>query len=319
MSAIVGKVRAAALVAGLAAAISVAPAANAATTVKHVAGNFVGDGRDEIFEYRSGSGPDYLFAEFTKDSGRVQYVPYGFPVTGAYTPFAGDFDGDGHDELFLYGAGPSPDHIWDFVDVTTKTQIEVSQGSLYFPVVGDYNGDGIDDILWYAPGVVADEIWEFLPGGTFQHTVHPITLTGDYVALPGNFTGDGGDDVILYGRGDIADHLVDFEPGSFAYVISDFGPLTGDNHRPFTLDAYDDGWTDILFYNTAATADPLWNFTPPSGAIQKHNEQATGTFDTASGDFFGDGYDDVYWFGSTTSVIWDWAGGVNPVVRGFGV
>jgi hypothetical protein len=77
--------------------------------------------------------------------------------------------------------------------------------------------------------------------------------------------------------------------------------------------------TQVTFYNTAATADPLWNFTPPSGAIQKHNELATGTFDTASGDFFGDGYDDVYWFGSTTSVIWDWAGGVNPVVRGFGV
>ncbi len=298
---------------------TVGPPAEAATTVEHIAGNFVGDDRVEIFEYRPGSGADYLFANFTVESGHVLYSQFVFTLNLTYSPFAGDFDGDGHDELFWYGGGPNPDYLWKFTDVTTFTQFEIPQGSLYYAVPGDFDGDGADEILWYAPGTVADEIWKFAPGDLTEHTSHPITITGDYVPLRGNFTGDGAEDVILYGRGDIADHLFDFNPGSLTPSKTPFGPITGTDHQPITLDSRNDGWTDILFYRPATGNDPYWNFTPTG--IVKTDERADGTFDTVAGDFFGDGHDDIFWFGRN-SVVWDWhptATGLTVTQRPFGV
>jgi FG-GAP-like repeat len=293
--------------------------AGAATTVVHIAGNFVGDDRVEIFEYRAGTGADYLYANFSKETGSVTYNQYSFIVPGTYTPFSGDFDGDGHDELFWYGGGDGADHLWKFTDVTSFTQHEIPQGSLYFPVPGDFDGDGADEILWYAPGTVPDEIWDFAPGDVTRHTVQPITITGDYVALAGNFTGDGAEDVILYGRGDIADHLFDFDPGSLTPTRTPFGPLTGADHRPFTLDSRADGWTDVFFYQPGTDGDPYWNFT--AAGIQKTVERVDGTYDTATGDLFGDGNDDIFWFGRASSV-WDWhqtATGLTVTHRPFGV
>jgi hypothetical protein len=84
------------------------------------------------------------------------------------------------------------------------------------------------------------------------------------------------------------------------------------------LDAYGDGWTDILFFTPATTDDPLWNFTP-DGGIQKHNEHTSGDWQPVAGDFFGDGYDDIFWFGSASSLFWDWEGALHPVSRPFGV
>ena len=222
----------------------------------HIVGNFIGDGREEIFEYRAGSGADYLFAEFSKVSGAVTYTVYSFTLNLTYSPFAGDFDGDGYDELFWYGGGPNPDYLWKFTGPTDFNQMEVDADALAFPVVGDYTGDGAEDILWYSPGTVGDEIWEYNPG-SLVHTVHPISITGTYTPLSGNFSGDGADDVIFYGRGEIPDHRWDFNPGSLTPTKSGFGPLTGDHHRVLTLDKRNDGWTDLFFYNPGSAARPV--------------------------------------------------------------
>jgi hypothetical protein len=295
------------LAGGLLAGATALPApVGAATTVQHIAGNFVGDAREEIFEYRPGTGADFMFVDFRiNSSNRPDFQQISYVIPGSPAVFAGDFDGDGHDELFLYGGGTAPDYIWDFVDSTNYVQHPVTIGGLYYGVPGDYDGDGDKDILWYAPGQVADEIWEFLPGTGFPHTTHPIDITGDYVALPGRFTGDGADDVIFYGRGDIADHLFDFRPqGGFVPVKSPFGPITGEKHQPFTLDSRGDGWSDIFFYDPGTAGDPYWDFTP--GGILKSTETVNGTYTPAAGDLFGDGCDDVFWFGTSSSSIWNW-------------
>lgn len=294
--------------------------AGAAASVIRVAGDFVGDDRDEIFEYRPGNGSDIMYYGYTKDSGSVQTGgAYSFSVVNTYTPFAGDFDGDGKDELFFFGPGNAGDFIWDFDDVGGKVQTPKTQGGLYLPVVGDFDGNGIDDIFWYAPGSAPDELWEFLPGPGLPHQRHDFrNFTGDYVPLAGNFSADSGDEIILYGRGAIADHRVDFEPGTFTPIVTGAEPITYPDHQPVTLDTRGDGITDILFYNAATIHDPLWNFLAEGGPA-KHNEQISGTYATAAGDLFGDGYEDVFWFGSTSSMVWDWEGGRHPTVRGFGV
>jgi hypothetical protein len=289
--------------------------ATAATTVQHIAGNFVGDARDEVFEYRPGAGADFMFVDFrVNSSNRPDFQQISYTIPGTPVVFAGDFDGDGHDELFLYGAGTAPDAIWDFVDDTTVQSHPVRVDGLFFAVPGDFDSDGDDDVLWYAPGQVADEIWELRPG--FQHTTHPIDITGDYVPLRGRFTGDGADDVVLYGRGTTPDHLFDFRPdGGFVPVrVLRFEDITGENHQPFTLDRTGDGRTDIFFYNPGTAGDPYWDFTPDRGTV-KSTETVNGTYVPAAGDFFGDGCDDVFWFGTSSSSIWNWFVGGDGVLH----
>jgi hypothetical protein len=294
------------------------PAAGAATVIR-VAGDFIGDERDEIFEYRPGNGLDLMYTEFVKAGAGIASGPtYTLPVTYTYTPFTGDFDGDGKDELFFFGAGDAGDFIWDFNGIAERREVAKTQGGLYHPVVGDFDDNGTDDVFWYAPGAVADQLWTFPPGGGLAHVSVPVrNFTGDYVPLAGDFNGTGGTDIILYGRGDDADHLVDFATGFAAPTISAFGPITGPGHRPVALDAFADGWTDILFYNVASTVDPLWNLR--AGGKEVHDERITGTYAPVAGDFLGDGYEDVFWYGSVSSFVWDWEGATHPTVRTGGV
>jgi hypothetical protein len=306
------------LVGGLLAGAVALPArpAGAAATVFRVAGNFVGDASLEIFEYRPGAGSDYLLVLARLPDG-ISATPYDHYLTGTYSPFTGDFDGDGHDELFLYGPGDHPDHIMAFEGLTGRALTPVTVNGLYFPVVGDFTADGADDILWYAPGAAPDTIWEFNPG-SLVYAAAPINITGDYVPLSGAFSDDGTDDVILYGRGSAADHLFDFQPGSTVPNRLGFGPLTGDHHRVFTLDTRADGWTDIFFYNPGAATDPYWNLTPTGPS--KSTMTVGGTYTPVAGDFFGDGHDDVFWFGATSS-LWDFhstGSGVTYRVYPFG-
>ena len=68
-----------------------------------------------------------------------------------YRPFAGDFDGDGRDDIVWYTPGPGADSRW--VDINrngTYTNVAQRIQGIYTPVVGDYDGNGVDDIMWYS-------------------------------------------------------------------------------------------------------------------------------------------------------------------------
>src|SRR6478609_6100136 len=61
---------------------------------------------------------------------------------GDYQPFAGDFNGDGRDDVFLYAPGAAQDYVE--YGTTTRgsfTQVAVSVFNRYQPFVGDFNGD----------------------------------------------------------------------------------------------------------------------------------------------------------------------------------
>jgi hypothetical protein len=302
--------------------VAAAPQSLAATTVRHFSGNFIGDARDEIFEYRPGTGADYMFTDFSKVAGFVSYRPLSFTLNLTYGPIPGDFDGDGYDEIFWFGAGTAPDYLWDFVDgdPTRFQQTTMNQGGLYLTAAGDFTGDGADDIIWYAPGTQPDEIWDFNPGGGFTYTVHPKVLSGDYYTpMAGNFTGDGAEDLVFYGVGDRPDYIWDFEPGSINHASSPLWPV-GATRRPFTIDVAGDGWTDIFWYTPGSVTDPIWNYHP--FGIQDLPQTVGGTYDAVSGDFFGDGHGDAFWFGTSSTSVWDWemtANGLTRTIRNFGV
>jgi len=293
----------------------VTPSADAQSVVyaKDLSGNFAGDARDEVFAYVSGSTPDALvtFSNGGVSGGPVSLDVELFTVNGSYDPVAGDFDGDGYDEILWYAAGTRQDYIWDFTSATTITSRPYTVNGTYDPVVGDFNGDGVDDVTWYARGTARDYIWEYNVGGGY--TSAPRTINGYYTPIPGSFGSNATDDILFYAPGPGADYLWDYNPdGSYA---SRPYPANG-YYWPFVLDIWNDGWQgeDIFFYAPGTAPDYVWDFF--QGDKYSYNEPVNGFYYApVAGDFLGDGHDDVLWFSDVGFNMWDYAPDPAGLVR----
>ena len=115
-----------------------------------IVGDFEGDGRDDIFWYRAGSGNQSIVWYHRATSRFVSSRHIG----GVYeTPFAGDFDGDGDDDIFWENSGNDRDYIWDSSGLSFNS-LDVQMHGTFKPVAGDF-GKGpsgcttCDDIFWY--------------------------------------------------------------------------------------------------------------------------------------------------------------------------
>ena len=122
-------------------------------------GDFNGDGYDDIFWYKPGSGGDSVWQG--KSDGTFRPLGQFRDVSGTYTPLTGDFNGDGLDDIFWYKPGFGGDSVWQGKSDGTfhpSGQFRDVSGT-YTPLTGDFNGDGSDDIFWYKPGPGGDSIW----------------------------------------------------------------------------------------------------------------------------------------------------------------
>lgn len=114
-----------------------------------VIGDLDGDGDDDVFWYGPGRRTDAIWwmeGGVVKQSTKAA----GHQIGGsAYRPVAGDFDGDGRDEILWYGPGGLSDSIWSGITPQgAKTSTATKVGGNYRALVGDFDGDGIDDIRW---------------------------------------------------------------------------------------------------------------------------------------------------------------------------
>lgn len=117
-----------------------------------IAGDFQGDGVDDIFWYRPGSGNQSLV---WYHSGGQYSAVLSFHVGGAYEfPFSGDFDGDGDDDIYWERSGHQPDYIWNSSGTSFVT-VPTSMHGTFRPVSGNFGKKGAntcqecDDVFWY--------------------------------------------------------------------------------------------------------------------------------------------------------------------------
>ena len=323
-------------------------------------GDFTGDGADDLFVYRPGSGTDLMLIGGQRSS-FVGATGGAIQVKSTYTPLVGDFDGDGGADIFWYAPGKAADYLWIFTNQTTVVSIKKSVNGTYKPIVGDFasaDGKHRDDIFWYAPGSASDSLWKATAAGNF--TSIPESVSGTYQPLVGAFTPDpatGGStdstlDIFWYAPGSSPDSLWRGDgTGHFtpkAYVV-------GGTYQPFV--GYFDGYgvQDIFWYAPGGN-DSVWLADPDTRTFTTHGvgmsagytpitdeftvpdepilwwsptgedhfwlpQGEPGTWDytelsnntdmgaerrPVTGDFDGDGHNDIFWIGSgsTNSALW---------------
>jgi hypothetical protein len=302
--------------------------ASAAEDPIFVGGNFVDEGPfgpspgDEMLEYVPGPlGQDQL-RQWSRQNGVYTWTPSALDmqVDSWYSPMAGDFNGDGLDDIFWNAAGTTPDYLWTSTDGGDFASHPVQLDGLQYTVAGDFTNDGADDIFYHGPGAAADGIIDFAPSatsaelGTRVHTAK--TISGSYLPAAGNFASSPGDEVFFYGPAH-PETIWTFY-GTTAHSSWDTTPITATNYKPLVLNTTDDAYDDILLYLPGTGADHLWDFR--NGTVFADQAQLQPQLNSTytnftTGDFFADGHEDAFFIGATTTRILDWYPDADGVAR----
>jgi hypothetical protein len=164
------------------------------------------------------------------------------------TPLVADFDGDHRSDVFWYGPGGVPDHVFLGRPDQAFVGVPVAVQRSFLPLVGDFNGNGRSDILWYGPGAAPDVFWSGQAGGRFAGKT--VTVAGTYQPFTGDFNGDGRRDVFWNAPGADNDSVwCGRADGSFAARSRTVDVA----YRPYVGDFGGDHRSDIFWY---APGDP---------------------------------------------------------------
>ncbi|MFF9670950.1 FG-GAP-like repeat-containing protein [Streptomyces eurythermus] len=172
------------------------------------------------------------------------------------------------------------------------------------PLTGDFDGDGKDDAVTFTRGDAADVYVSLSDGGRFVQDGwrwHEHFAVGNETPLTGDFNGDGKDDIVTFTRGDTGDVYVSLSDGTkFVqdawkwhehFSIGDEVPAVGDFNG--------DGKDDIATFTRGDTADVWVALSNGQGfgtSSVWHNHFGVGGEVVDTGDFDGDGKDDIVTF-----------------------
>jgi glycerophosphoryl diester phosphodiesterase len=221
-------------------------------------------------------------------------------VPTGITPLVGDFDGDHRSDVFMYGPGGLPDHVWLGRPDRAFRGAAANVGRSYLPLIGDFNGNGRADIFWYGPGANPDVLWYGKTDGTFSGW--SVTVNNTYEPLLGDFNGDGQNDILWYGPGAGNDVLW---YGRAAGGFTARAVTVGRTYQPLVADFNGDGSRDILWYGPGAGNDVLW-LGRGSGGFSTRAITVGGTYQPLLGDWNGDRSRDILWYGpgAAPDVLW---------------
>lgn len=240
--------------------------------------------------------------------------------------FPGDFTGDGRQDVLFYHVG---DHNWwlgraqggqlqwGLADTTAGFGNLLRTGIRFF--TGDFTGDGRQDVVFYNAG---DHNWWLGRSEGLQLGWNRVSVTSDFGDLTrstirfftGDFTGDGRDDIVFYHVSDGHWWLASYGGGQFHWSrvgdTSGFGDLTRSTIRFFRGDFTGDGREDLLFYHAgdghwwlgSFQAGQLgWSLVSDTDGFGNLTRAGVRFF---TGDFTGDGRDDVLFYNAGDGNWW---------------
>jgi hypothetical protein len=233
---------------------------------------------------------------------------------------AADFNGDGRDDvLWRSDSGRVTDWLGQANGgfVTNFANADANAGlNWHVAAIEDFNGDGRGDLLWRsASGDLFD--WLGQPGGGFLNNSSSFYIHVDpswQIAASGDFDGDGRGDLLWRdASGRVTDWLGQTNGGFVSNFANADAAASLDWHIAAAGDFNGDNRTDILWRND--NGDLFDWLSQPGGGFLSNSANSYVHIDTSwqvvgSGDFNGDGRDDILWRDNTGRVT-DWLGQTN--------
>jgi hypothetical protein len=142
---------------------------------KPLAGDFDGDGFDEIVNFRPSDGNWYIY---NRVAGNYNIIHWGM---SGDKPIAKDFDGDGKCDLAVYRPSDGTWYIHNSLDDSmTIRQFGLSSD---IPVPADYDKDNVSDIAVFRP---SNGTWYVLRSSDNSFFAVPFGLSGDIPVMAQN-------------------------------------------------------------------------------------------------------------------------------------
>lgn len=229
-----------------------------------------------------------------------------------------DFDGDGNSDLLWRNSSSGSVYMWFLDGSTLKTNpayvFNISETSWIIKDTGDFNGDKKADLLYYNTGTGRTHIYlmdgvtqlsgDGSPGTQNPSSNYTIQATGD-------FDGDGNDDILwrnsvtgavyiwfLDGSALKSGPAMAFKVPDTTWIIKGTGDFNGDSKA------------DILYYNTVTGRTHIYLM---DGTTMLSGDGSPGAVSpstnyeiVATGDFDGDGKDDLLWRNSSSGTLYIW-------------
>jgi hypothetical protein len=236
-----------------------------------------------------------------------------------------DFNGDGRsDVLWLNDGGTIRDWLAQssgaFAGNTANLNTTVPT-DWHIVATGDFNGDGVSDVLWESnAGNVRD--WLGQANGGFSGNVANlnVTMTSDWhVVGTGDFNGDGLTDVLWRNEGGMVREWLGQSNGAFTGNVANFSVTVPTDWKIVgTGDFNGDGYSDILWRGSDGTVRDWLGTANGSFTGNTANLNTLVSNDwhvVGTGDFNGDGHDDILWRASDGTVR-EWLGQDNGAFAG---
>jgi FG-GAP-like repeat/Fibronectin type III domain len=165
-------------------------------SVRCSAGDFNGDGKDDILWRQSSTGAVTLWL---MNGGTIQSSAGGWVVSSDWAiQGVGDFNGDGKSDILWRNTTTGAVTIWFMNGGAVHSQGMPGTVSSDWVIqgVGDFNGDGKSDILWRSKSTGAVSLW-LMNGGSIQSQGGGWNVGSDWMIQGvGDFNGDGKSDIL---------------------------------------------------------------------------------------------------------------------------
>ncbi len=216
------------------------------STVRIVAGDFDGDGRDDTTIWRTGAAPAAGFLILQSSDSTVRFEQFG--ITGDDPRVVYDYDGDGRCDLAVFR---NSDDTWYFLASSNNAARNITfvRWGPSFANPGDYDGDGRGDFMNQIGGQ-----WWILRSSDLSFQIVTVGTGGSF-GVPGDYDGDG--------KTDVAVTATEGTPSTTAwYYVSTLNPtqnlyltrqVWGTTARTRAQGDYDgDGRSDYAIWQTGA-------------------------------------------------------------------